>query len=175
MTSKEQEPQQNTRHLAVRGRGFGWSKGGGSTGKADYLYVLGGGPGIIMGHYLTVMKWRSNFRPSKDQIYSTLGLVMFPELSMELFREDLLLRMGNLIGKVVWVDQTTLATARGRFAQSSCSQAYGGGSTERSRNDCLTAGESGGGSFGKFVKQQQQLGRNSGEVRHVVTSIGLDS
>lgn len=36
---------------------------------------------------------------------------------MELFREDLLLRMGNLIGKVVWVDQTTLATARGRFAR----------------------------------------------------------
>lgn len=27
----------------------------------------------------------------------------------------------------------------------------------------------------RLVKQQQQLGRNSGEVRHVVTSIGLDS
>lgn len=33
--------------------------------RTDYLYVLENGPWIILGHYLTITKWRPFFRPTK--------------------------------------------------------------------------------------------------------------
>lgn len=40
--------------------------------KKDYLHVLEGGPWVILGHYLTVSKWKPEFRPSTASISSTL-------------------------------------------------------------------------------------------------------
>lgn len=42
-----------------------------------------------MDYYLTVMKWRSNFRPSKQTVTTALISVRFRELPLEVFgRED---------------------------------------------------------------------------------------
>lgn len=55
--------------------------------EADYIRVLEGGPWIIMGHYLTVMKWKPNFRPSLATITSTLVWICLPEVPLEYFNE----------------------------------------------------------------------------------------
>lgn len=85
--------------------------------REDYLRVLEGGPWIVMGHYLTVTKWRPNFRPSTETISSTLVWVRFPELPIELFDEEVLSYMGDAIGKTIKVDDTTVAVSRGRYAR----------------------------------------------------------
>lgn len=61
--------------------------------------MLGGGPWIILGDYMTVRKWRPNFRPSLEKITSTLILVCLPKLPIECFNENLLIWWGT-----VWED-----------------------------------------------------------------------
>lgn len=46
------------------------------------------GPWIIMGNYVTVLKWRQNFCPEGETITSTLVWLRFPRLHLELFDED---------------------------------------------------------------------------------------
>lgn len=85
--------------------------------KRDYLHVLNNGPWVILGHYLTLTKWRQNFRPSLEKVSSTLVWIRFPEVPIEFFEESVLLQMGNLVGRAVKVDDTTMEVSRGRFAR----------------------------------------------------------
>jgi Domain of unknown function (DUF4283) len=75
------------------------------------------GPWVILGHYLTLTKWRPNFRPSLEKVSSTLVWIRFPEVPIEFFEESVLLKMGNLVGRAVKVDDTTMEVSRGRFAR----------------------------------------------------------
>lgn len=83
----------------------------------DYRPVLGNGPWIIMGHYLTISKWRPFFCPDEDQILSTLVWVRFPALPVECFKENLLMAVSNTIGKAVKVDLATQDATRGKYAR----------------------------------------------------------
>lgn len=85
--------------------------------EADYNRVLEEGPWIIMGHYLTVMKWKPNFRPSLVKITSNLVWIRLPKVPLEFFNDTSLRRVGNSFGRVVKIDQTTVGSARGRFAR----------------------------------------------------------
>lgn len=85
--------------------------------REDYFHVLEGGLWIVMGHYLTVAKWKMNFRPSVGIVQNTMVWVRFPELPMELFDEEVLFAMGNTIGKAIKIDDTTLIVRRGRYAR----------------------------------------------------------
>lgn len=71
----------------------------------DYTKVMDGGPWMVMGHYLTIVKRRPNFRIT-DAITSTLIWVRFPKLSIEMFSEKVLFGMGNTMGKTVKIDRT---------------------------------------------------------------------
>lgn len=53
----------------------------------DYLHVLEGDPWIILGHYLTVSKWRLTFFPSIETITTTLVWVHFSTILLELLDE----------------------------------------------------------------------------------------
>jgi hypothetical protein len=53
--------------------------------KEDYDYALTGGPWPIADHYLTVRKWRPNFKPAEDVITKVAAWVRIPGLSLELF------------------------------------------------------------------------------------------
>lgn len=84
----------------------------------DYYHVLEDDPWIVMRHYLTVARWKPNFRPSTDTIISTLDWVHFPEMPIELLtkisyanrnngekqsqwnKQLWILPMGNLLGCV---------------------------------------------------------------------------
>lgn len=85
--------------------------------REDYMHVLEGGPWIILGHYLTVTKWRPNFRPSLQQIHTTFIWVRFRELPLEIFDEETLADMSDLIGRTVKVDPISIDAYRGRYAR----------------------------------------------------------
>lgn len=76
--------------------------------RSDYYKVLEGGLWLILGHYLTVTKWRPNFRPSMESVDSTLVWVRFPGLPLEFFDEEVLYALGNAVGKAIKIDATTL-------------------------------------------------------------------
>lgn len=80
----------------------------------DIRFALEEGPWVIFGHYLTVRRWRPNFRPSDDTIMSTAVWIRFPELSVE---ERVLLALWNTIGRAIKVDNNTHFASRGKFAR----------------------------------------------------------
>lgn len=55
--------------------------------------------------------------PGHLKISSTLVWIRFPDLPLELYDEEILLKMGNSIGHVVKVGATTLAASRGRYVR----------------------------------------------------------
>lgn len=85
--------------------------------KADYLRVLTGGPWMVMGHYLTVQKWKPGFNAAKAQVGTTMVWIRFPHILMELYGSSVVERMGNLIGKAVRIDPHTKESIRGRYAR----------------------------------------------------------
>lgn len=83
----------------------------------DYYHILNGGLWMVLGNYLTIAKWRPNFYPSQDKITSILVRVLFSKILIEIFHENFLLRMGNLVGRAIRADPTNLSTARGKFSR----------------------------------------------------------
>lgn len=78
---------------------------------------LRGGPWMVLGHYITITKWRPNFTPSETTAMNTLVWVRFPQLPLEMFLEKTLRGMGDTIGRTVKVDMTTTDVTRGCFAR----------------------------------------------------------
>lgn len=72
--------------------------------KEEYDRVLDGGPWIIQGHYVTISKWRPEFRASSNKILSTLVWIQVPGLPVEYYTEDFLMKLGNTLGKAVKID-----------------------------------------------------------------------
>lgn len=83
----------------------------------DYLKVLEEGPWMVMGSYLAISKWRPNFTPNDPISSTTLIWVRVPDIPIEMFKEKILMRMGNKIGRAVKVDITLVAVVRGNFAR----------------------------------------------------------
>ncbi|KAL0291792.1 UNVERIFIED_CONTAM: hypothetical protein Scaly_2620300 [Sesamum calycinum] len=58
------------------------------------------------------------FRCSKQRVFDPCFVEdRFPEMPVEFFQEELLMRIGNRIGRAVKVDETTMAASRGRYAR----------------------------------------------------------
>lgn len=85
--------------------------------RQDYLKVLSGGPWMVLGHYLTITKWRPNFKPSTMEVHTTLAWVRFPTLPLENFDDQSLLRIGNAVGQAVKVDSHTVDVTKGKYAR----------------------------------------------------------
>lgn len=80
-----------------------------------YLHVLEGGPWIVLGHYLTVSKWKPMFRPSAESNTTTLVWVRFMAILSELLDEEILSTMGDMLGKTDRVDSMSLTGLRAKF------------------------------------------------------------
>ena len=63
----------------------------------DMVYVLTGGPWVIMNQYLVVQKWRPNFVPGEDEIQKMPVWVSLSKLPMEWVDVDLLRSIGGYI------------------------------------------------------------------------------
>lgn len=85
--------------------------------KQDYLKVLNRGPWIVMDHYLTILKWRPNFKPGDKDVRSTLVWLCFPQLPLEIFVETSLSQVENAVGKAIKVDPITAEMIKGRYAR----------------------------------------------------------
>lgn len=51
--------------------------------KEDYIKVMEGGPWIVLGHYLTIAKWRPNFVLGEHEVNSMIIWVRFPTFPVE--------------------------------------------------------------------------------------------
>lgn len=61
-----------------------------------------------MDNYLTVTKWLPNFRTSRQKASTTLKWVKFRELPLEMFEEEALAGLGDLIGRTVKANPSQL-------------------------------------------------------------------
>lgn len=83
----------------------------------DYEFAKYGEPWMILEHYLTVQDWRPNFDPHTDKTERVLVWVHFPDLPVEYFDYNFLMRIGELIGEPKNIDEATSLVSRGRFAR----------------------------------------------------------
>ncbi|XP_028085909.1 uncharacterized protein LOC114286879 [Camellia sinensis] len=87
------------------------------SNRDDYDHVLFDGPWVIAGHYLSIRKWRPEFRPSEASISTIAAWVRLPEIPIEYFDEEILKKVGNIIGRTIKVDLNTILVKRGKFAR----------------------------------------------------------
>lgn len=83
----------------------------------DYEFAKFGGPWMVLEHYLIVQEWRPNFDPRTDKTERVLVWVRFPDLPVEYFDYNFLMRIGSLIGEPKNIDEATSLVSRGRFAR----------------------------------------------------------
>ncbi|CAN0926310.1 hypothetical protein LINGRAHAP2_LOCUS35272 [Linum grandiflorum] len=84
---------------------------------SDYFHALTGGPWMILGHYLTVYAWDSQFRISDALPQKMVVWVRFPRLPIQYYHQDILEGLGNLVGKHIRTDNRTQTSMRGKFAR----------------------------------------------------------
>lgn len=84
---------------------------------AQYHNALENGPWMIQGHYITVSKWRPFLSTKSEVVEKTLTWVRVPDLPLEFFHEGMLMRLGNLLGRAVKADTTSLKVQRGKYAR----------------------------------------------------------
>ncbi|KAL7202937.1 hypothetical protein ACSBR1_034399 [Camellia fascicularis] len=83
----------------------------------DYNRVYTGGPWIVIDHYVTVRKWRQDFK-SDDAEEDTIAIwVRFPNLPIEYYNEKVLYHIAKALGVPLKVDINTAMAARGKYAR----------------------------------------------------------
>ncbi|CAN0876746.1 hypothetical protein LINGRAHAP2_LOCUS11476 [Linum grandiflorum] len=87
------------------------------TISTDYLHALSGGPWTILGHYLAAFAWDPTFRVTDDLSPWMVVWIRFPRLPYQYYHHDVLVGLGNLVGKSVRPDISTQNSVRGKFAR----------------------------------------------------------
>ncbi|CAN0913333.1 hypothetical protein LINGRAHAP2_LOCUS27857 [Linum grandiflorum] len=83
----------------------------------DYLHALSGGPWTILGHYLAAFAWDPSFRVTDDLPPRMVIWIRFPRLPYQYYHHDVLVGLGNLVGKSVRPDIRTQNSVRGKYAR----------------------------------------------------------
>ncbi|XP_012448856.1 uncharacterized protein At4g02000 [Gossypium raimondii] len=83
----------------------------------DLLTVITAGSWKIMDHYLTIQKWKPNFHPTMGTIASIAVWIQLLGLPLEYFNEEVLVKVGKLVGRPIKLDSNTVYTTRGKFAR----------------------------------------------------------
>lgn len=81
------------------------------------MKVLNGGPWMIFDHYLTILKWKPNFKPADSSEKTTIVWVRFISIPLEMFDDDSLFGIGKAVGNTIKVDSNTVDMVRGRYAR----------------------------------------------------------
>lgn len=87
------------------------------SNQADYNHVLMEGPWMIGDNYLTIRKWVPRFNASVEKITRLTVWIRIPCLHIEYFDSRFLNLVGQLVGKVLRIDNTTASAERGQFAR----------------------------------------------------------
>lgn len=93
----------------------------------DYERVMYEGPWMIFGHYLTIRRWKPEFRPFEESIKKISAWIRVPILPIEYYEKHLLWKIENKVGKTLKVHIHTIkenqnggemnTTEKGRFAR----------------------------------------------------------
>ena len=76
------------------------------------------GPWMLGDNYLVIRDWVPNFIPEEHTITKLMVWVWIPRLSVEYFNKNFLLhKIGQKIGKVIRVDDTTANVERGQYTR----------------------------------------------------------
>ncbi|XP_026419631.1 uncharacterized protein LOC113315585 [Papaver somniferum] len=81
----------------------------------DKLHIWGG-YWKVEAQSLKLRAWEPNFKPEEQKSTSAFFWVQFPGLSMEYWKEKIILNMGNYLGRSIKVDETTLKREIGYYA-----------------------------------------------------------
>lgn len=84
---------------------------------ADYANALCEGPWMVADHYILVQRWRRNFLKRASVEQKVAVWVRIPELSLELYNDVFLKRLGNSLGSMLKIDKLTSIHSRGQFAR----------------------------------------------------------
>jgi len=88
------------------------------TNMEDYDHVMLNGPWMIGDNYLVIREWVPNFVPEEDHITKLTAWVRIPKLSVEYFNKQFLLhKIGQKIGRVLKIDNTTENVVRGQYTR----------------------------------------------------------
>lgn len=71
----------------------------------------------MIGHYLTLSKWRPNFKPGNNEVQTTMVWLRFPQLPLEMFGEATLLGIANGVGNAVRLDPIIVEMIKTRYAR----------------------------------------------------------
>ena len=85
--------------------------------RSGFEEVLKGGLWFIGEHYLSLRPWVPNFRASEASVSPVAIWVKLPELPVEYYHKDSLLKIGSGLGPVLRVDFNTAAGTKGHFAR----------------------------------------------------------
>lgn len=83
----------------------------------DYDKVLSQGPWIIFDYYLNVQPWSIDFNSNLPYPNLIQTWIRFPRLPSHLYKRQILMEIGSLIGKITKLDINTDSRARGRYAR----------------------------------------------------------
>ncbi|XP_026396167.1 uncharacterized protein LOC113290794 [Papaver somniferum] len=81
----------------------------------DKLYIWAGN-WTVEEKNLTVRNWEPNFNPAAQKSTSAFVWVNFPSLSIEYWKEKIIMQMGKALGRPIKVDETTLKKEAGFYA-----------------------------------------------------------
>nr|POE77266.1 uncharacterized protein CFP56_29768 [Quercus suber] len=83
----------------------------------DVDTILTGGPWFIGQHFLAIRQWEPGFKASTATLSSVAVWIRLPELPLEFYDSNALLKIGRAIGPVLRIDSHTANGERGRFAR----------------------------------------------------------
>ncbi|WOK94310.1 hypothetical protein Cni_G03012 [Canna indica] len=82
-----------------------------------YWKVYAEGPWFLRGQALSLIQWRENFQPMKEEISVVPVWIQMPGLPLEFMNQEILLQLAAVIGRPVKIDEYTKACDRGKFAR----------------------------------------------------------
>lgn len=85
--------------------------------EGDYRHALFEGPCRVLDHYLMVQRWRPLFDTTDHKVQKLAVWVRIQNLSLELYNDKFLWRVGSSLGTMLEVDEHTSIHSRGRFAR----------------------------------------------------------
>lgn len=83
----------------------------------DYTIAIAGGPWLLFNYYLAIQQWKPDFEPSTDGFKNMAIWVQLPELPIEYYETQALLKIGKGIGKPIKIDWHTSQAKTGKYAR----------------------------------------------------------
>ncbi|CAL1360468.1 unnamed protein product [Linum trigynum] len=87
------------------------------TSKMDYELALTGGQWLIGDNYITTQKWKKGSNPRTCQVDSTSIWIRLPDLPIELYHPEVVLRIAKRAGTPIRFGRATELGARGVFSR----------------------------------------------------------